>query len=700
MQFAHFEFDPKEDLLGEGPLSEVYRAYDRNLDRTVALKILRAHAEIDPAADRRFQREARHTGKLGHPNIATVYEYGLDGDTAYIAMEFLEGRTLDKILKDRQLDFEECLRIAIQVSGALAYVHKQGLIHRDLKPANIMVQHDGTVKLLDFGIARASNESSITQHGMLVGTVLYMSPEQVRGEELDFRSDIFALGSVLYHMTTGQLPFPGKSFPEVCMAILDGRVRRPSQVRLGYPEPLERFVLRCLEPDPADRFQTGAEAHGALLPIAEQVRAGPAAPESIEGVLVFPPLDCGGSDPSSCHRMAGSLRKDLAEELGRLRGLEVRLVDSVPPDGGGADFLVRGTLSVEGDEGRLELVIEHYEDSPQGPRLAGVWNETIVRRDEDEWTLQADLVRAASREVRRRLTEFALKPSDDGKRNVERGRELSRRAHEMLLRGTTKHLMSAVSTFRRAIDEDPYCALAFAGLAEAMVRKYLYFDGAVEYLDEARENARRALALDPECAEAHTSLGFAYHLSGHPTDAQREYRIAIQLDNDEWLAHRLLGAILAREGNLKSAAPLLRRAIALHPCHIGSYDHLYNVLQRLGRYEEALEVADEGIAAAREELARHKDNQEARLHMAMLQARIGERERAREAVREALELAPKDGYTSYHAALVYAILGDVHDSLEQLTRARNRGFHVQSELHANPDLDPVRGLGEFQELLR
>src|SRR5262245_44794200 len=190
MQFSHFQFDPDVDRLGEGPLSEVYRAVDQQLGRTVALKILRAHAEIDPQADRRFQREARHTSNLAHPNIATIYEYGRAEGTSYIAMEYLQGRTLDHILKDRTLGFEECVRILLQVTAALEVVHRAGMVHRDLKPGNVMVLDDGAVKLLDFGIARAADEASITQHGVLVGTVLYMSPEQVRGDVLDVRSDV------------------------------------------------------------------------------------------------------------------------------------------------------------------------------------------------------------------------------------------------------------------------------------------------------------------------------------------------------------------------------------------------------------------------------------------------------------------------------------------------------------------------------
>src|SRR5689334_10907335 len=146
MKFGHFEFDPEKDRLGEGPLSEVYKAVDLQLGRTVALKILRAHAEIDPQADHRFLREAKHTSNLQHPNIATIYEYGKAEGTSYIAMEYLQGRTLDKILKDQQLGFEECVRILLKVAEALKLVHESGLVHRDLKPGNVMVLDDGNVK--------------------------------------------------------------------------------------------------------------------------------------------------------------------------------------------------------------------------------------------------------------------------------------------------------------------------------------------------------------------------------------------------------------------------------------------------------------------------------------------------------------------------------------------------------------------------
>jgi len=395
------------------------------------------------------------------------------------------------------------------------------------------------------------------------------------------------------------------------------------------------------------------------------------------------------------------LRRDLASELGRVKGLSVSTSDKEElPTEVPFDYALRLSLSVLGNAGELELYLEQYETkNGSGPRLRDMWKDRVAYTGGDDWDLQAGLVRGAVRTVRKRLTDIARRPIETVKRNVEVSVQQAAHAHEILHRGTTKHLLAAISSFRRAIDADPHCAIAYAGMAEAMVRKYLYWDGDSTFLDEARENAARALALDPGCAEAHTSLGFAWHLSGHATDAQREYRLALQLNNDEWLAHRLLGASLARAGNFKNASPLLQRAIALKPMHIASYDHQYSVLQRLNRYEEAIEIADQGIGAARAHLSKVPDSQEARLHLAMLQGRIGLGDDAREHVRQARELAPKDGYTAFHAACVYAIVGDLPEAVEALSQAQHRGFYIHSELVRNTDLDVLRGMPEFQQLV-
>ncbi len=713
MRFANkFEFDPQEDLLGKGPQSEVYKAEDVTLGgRPVALKILRPQMEIDPEADKRFAREAKHTSTLAHKNIATIYEYGEDSGRAYIAMEYLEGRTLDKIIKEQALGTEECLRIALQLTLALSHVHRNRLIHRDLKPANVMVMHDGAVKLLDFGIARASGEATITQHGMLVGTVLYMSPEQVRGDDLGPRSDIFSLGAVLYHVLSQELPFPGSSFPEVCMSILDGTPAPLSQVRAGLPEAMESFVMRCLEHDPADRYPNAEVARGVLLGIADSRRTGSGASRksALGGSLALPPIGIRGDHPD-IQGLAASLRKDLSSELTRSTSIEIELLPSASiPEGARADFVLRGSLKLEDHHGALELALDQCRGG-DCEITREIWHHRIEHgierpsdQDDDQyqWELQDQLVRSAVRAIRKKLGELSLKPAEQvTTRKPDEARELALRAHAVLHRGMTKHLLASITLFRRAIEADPYCALAYAGVAEALVRKYLYWDGDESFLEEARSNARRALSIDPNCAEAHTSLGFGYHLTGHQIEAEREYRLAIQLDTSEWLAHRLLGALFSRKANLKEASPLLLRGIALKPEYISTYDHLYNVLLRLGsdRYQEAIEFADKGIAAARRRLQEAGDDQDTRLHLAMLLARMGLTDEALEVLAEARDFGPKDGFTSFHVAMVHAILGNLMEAIEALTAAQGRGYYIKCEQGAT-EFDVLRGLAEFQSLI-
>ena len=699
MRFAHFQFDPEHDRLGEGPSSEVFKAVDTRLDRTVALKILRPHVEFDPQARHRFEREAKHTSNLAHPNIATVYEYGQDRGTSYIALEFLEGNTLDKVIKRGRLDFEEGLRIALQTASALALVHERGLIHRDLKPGNIMVLDGGSVKLLDFGICRSRGDSEITQEGMLVGTVLYMSPEQVLGEELDFRTDIFSLGSVFYHAFTGNLPFPGKSFPEVCMTILDANPTTPSKTRPGFPQPLEDFLLKCLSRDAAERYPTGNAAYGALRAVLDNVRLSSSAerPAAVQGRILIPPLVV-RSQHEDTLLFAGSLRQDLRSELGRSTHLDVALPDDERSVATAQDaFVMRGSLQIEGETAVLDYALERAPTN--GDDTTRIWRERIEHQDNDEWGLQAKLVGSIVRSVKRRLTEYSLAPPPEDRRDPAKSENLARRAHEILHRGTTKHLMAAIATFRQSLKEDPSNVLAHAGMAEALSRKFVYWDGDVTFLQEARESAQRALALDPFSAEAHTSLGFGYVMSGDRSNAEREFRLAIQVDHEEWLAHRLLGGLLAHSDNFAAASPLLQRAIALRPTHIGSFDLLYHVLCRLDRYPEAIEVADRGIAAAKKHLQEVEDDQEARLHLAMLLARMGLLEEAQETVSKARAVAPKDAYTCYHAARVQALVGDADGALALLREAQERGFYLRPELGRNPDFEILRGRPEFQRLL-
>ena len=748
-----YEFDPKTDRLGESPHSEVFRARDLQLERDVALKILRANSEIDPAAAERFSREARHTGTLIHPNVGTVYdfttlrgeEFGNFDGASYIAMEYLKGRSLAQVLQQRTLSYEEALRVAEQLTDALSAVHEAGLIHRDLKPGNVMLLEDGTAKVLDFGISRVKGELSLTQDGVLVGTVLYMSPEQVRGGDLDGRSDLFSLGSVLYHALTQTLPFPGRTFPEVCMAILDGRPIPPTQIRSGFPQPLENFLLRCMSPDLEDRFPDARAAHGSLLEVRNSMRlvGRSAAPDSFQGRMFLlpltvnrpttgelepptPPIEVRKDDPETLAAtgLARGLVQDLETTLGRSTKLDlVRLrasdfassatlsstVFSAPREG---DLMIRGALSLNGERATLDYEVgrrqadestagkqtDSVSRDPNGGSWHTLWRDQISHRDENDFGLQSHLASALARTIRRRLGDVSKVPAPTTHGESERARAITMRSHTILHKSTSRHLLRAISGFRQAIDADPTCAIAHAGMAQALVYKYLMWDGDGSFLTAAQDEANRALDLDPNCPEAHTSLGFAYSMLGRGTDARREWRLAIQLDHGEWLAYRLLGARYARRGNFAEAIGLLNKVVDLKPTHLAAYDHLYSALDKADRYTDALVIADKGVHRARLHLELVPDDQDVRLHLILLLARRGSQEDALEEAKRAHKLFPKDGYTLFHLACAYSLCGDVGRALELLVEAQDRGYYIQSELHSNTDLDPLRGNAEFQAL--
>jgi serine/threonine protein kinase len=259
-----------EATLGEGGMGVVYRAFDTHLDRPVAIKILRADATTSPERKRRFVQEAKAASALNHPNIIHIYDISSSGDTDFIAMEFVAGKTLHQLIGKNDLPLRDTLKYSIQIADALARAHSAGIVHRDLKPANIIIDEDGRVKLLDFGLAKlaektvdseaatatmTAEDAPLTEEGSIIGTVAYMSPEQAEGRKVDARSDIFSFGSVLYEMVTGRRPFEGATKMSTISAILQKEPPPPGGLAPNLPTELEKIILRCLRKDRDRRTQ-------------------------------------------------------------------------------------------------------------------------------------------------------------------------------------------------------------------------------------------------------------------------------------------------------------------------------------------------------------------------------------------------------------------------------------------------------------
>ena len=263
MQYGRYQLVSE---LGRGAMGVVYKAYDPQIDRMVALKVLRQDRVVDQEFVRRFTAEARAIGRLSHPNIVTVFDVGEDHGTIYIAMEFLEGRSLDLITRKQRLSLEKIVDLGIQVAEALDYAHGQGIIHRDIKPANIIVTSGGHVKVTDFGIARIEDASGrqMTQMGEILGTPTYMPPEQVSGQPVDGRSDIYAVGVLLYELATGRRPFSGDNLSMLFAAIGNETPPSPSKLNPAVPKRFSDLIMECLSKSPAQRYQNGRSLAQAL----------------------------------------------------------------------------------------------------------------------------------------------------------------------------------------------------------------------------------------------------------------------------------------------------------------------------------------------------------------------------------------------------------------------------------------------------
>ncbi|MEO5741674.1 MAG: serine/threonine-protein kinase, partial [Vicinamibacterales bacterium] len=294
--------------LGAGGMGDVYRAHDARLGRDVALKVLPSDVAADPERLARFRREARAVAALNHPHIVTIFSIEEDKGVPFMTMELVEGRSLDHELAQGGLPVAQVFEIAVAIADALAATHRKGIVHRDVKPANVMVNRDGVVKMLDFGlaletVAHDASESAVTslgltKEGIIIGTVPYMSPEQIEARAVDHRSDIFSFGVVLYEMATGTRPFSGGTSPALMSSILKDRPRPIAATRADVPEGVWRLVRRCLEKSPGDRVQSAEDIHTELKALRRAWESGASAA------------------PGSEHRRVDSW-KEIAAYLGR-----------------------------------------------------------------------------------------------------------------------------------------------------------------------------------------------------------------------------------------------------------------------------------------------------------------------------------------------------------------------------------------------
>jgi serine/threonine-protein kinase len=603
--------------LGEGGMGEVYRAMDPRLGRQVAIKVISEGRSLDPDSRRRFEREARAIAALSHPNVLAIHEFGESDGVAYAVTELLEGETLQERLSAGALPERKALAFAVQIARGLAAAHEKGIVHRDLKPANIFVTRDGSIKILDFGLAKTqparttgsdSRADSETASAAVMGTAGYMSPEQLRGRPVDARSDIFAFGAILFEMLTGRRAFGGDSSADMMSAILS---REPEFPESSASSPsLRRIVLRCLEKDPEERFHSTRDlvfalgeiadsasqpapprrpdrsrlaavavlvlllAAGALFfanvgGVRDRISRGVGAPR-IESLAVLP-LENLSRDPDQEY-FADGMTEALITDVSRIGTLRVISRNSVMrlkgtrkslPEIGRdlhVDAAITGTVLRAGDRIRITAqLIDAATDRT-------LWAESYERDLRDVIALQRDLARAIAAAVRVKLTA-------DEKTRLQGGRAVDPGAHEEYLKGryhwnkrTVPALQEAIAHFRRAIEKEPDYALAYAGISDCYVLSpSIGGFPTVESMQQANSAARKALDIDDSIAEAHASLAYERLFSWEWQVSEREFRRALDLNPSYAVGHFWYGVLLAARGRLDEAIAESKRGQSLDP---------------------------------------------------------------------------------------------------------------------------------------
>ena len=735
--------------LGAGGMGEVYRGYDRRLGRNVAIKVLAERLAQDQEHRARFEREAKAVAAVSHPNILEIHDFGEESGLFFAVTELLEGETLASRLRQERLAWRRAVEIGIAIGEGLVAAHGRGIAHRDLKPENVFVTEDGLVKILDFGLARvragagAQAETRTwsvqTEAGAIVGTVGYMSPEQVSGEAADARSDIFSLGCVLFEMLTGRRAFQADSAAATMAAILRDP---PAEISGsgGTPVALDRIVHRCLEKRPEERFQTARDLCFALKEAFEGRLESGARPVSsgsrrapLESIAVLP-FDNLSGDPDAEY-LSDGIAESIIHSLSKLPRLRVMARSTISSYKGknadprivsrdlGVRAVLTGRVLHRGDSLVVKTELVDGRDGSQ------IWGESYSRRLSDILVLEEEIAREISGKLRVAVT------GEEAARLIRRETE-NAEAYRLYLLGrfflekrTSDSFHKAIEHFRQAIDQDPEYALAYAGVASCynLLGFYCHLSPAQAF-PKAKAAADKALELDATLGDARAVLGYArFYYDRDWIQAESEYRRALEDSPSHANARQFFAIFLCAMGRpdeglaeaaraeeldplslpikttvgwcrylarrLDEAIEVLESAIEMDPNFVPFRHALTWSLIAHGRFDAAVEQASRAVS-----LSARSPFYLASLGLA--HAAAGSRTEANDILQE-LEEAGKNRYVSgYQRALIEFALGEADRGFALLEEALRQGDWHLVLLGVDPRIDPARSDPRFAEMLR
>jgi serine/threonine-protein kinase len=709
-------------------MGEVWKAHDDRLDRTVAIKMLRG--ALDDATSReRFRHEAKVLSRLSHPGVATVFDFDAEQGYDVLVMEYVSGGTLERRMSSGELPLDTVLLLGAAIADALDNAHRHGVLHRDLKPGNVMLTSDGQPKILDFGlavlIAGGKATGRMTDSGAVVGSLPYMSPEQLFGEADDIRTDVYALGVMLFEMVTGQRPFV-KARPEALMfAIINNAAPSARSLRAAVPAELDRLLAECLDKDPTKRPASAALVGETLRRIREGKPGAAPAPrpsEAIRAIAVLP-LRNMSQDPAQEY-FADGMTEAIISDLAHIRALRVISRTSAMRYKGSAltipeiarelnvEAVLEGSALLVGNRVRLSVQLVSARDDEM------LWAARYDRELEDVLGLQSELAETVAREIAIKLT-----PSEATQ--LARRAPVNPEAHLEFLRSRHSYYGASPQAVevglrhaRRALELDPHLAPAWSALADCHAFRALrgMAPPAVAFA-EGTAAALKALELDPSLAEAHAALGVIRSHSGDLPGGLRALKRAIELNPGLAPAHDRLGRVLYAYERHPEAIAAMLKAVSLDPLSMyirtGAGDAFYYAREyekSVMHYRMALEL-DPRFDGAHTDLARslealgHFDEARAEYEegrrlssgvagpsfgLAHLAAASGNPAEARRILAELTAARASRVVSAWGIAALHASLGDVDDAFRWLDTAIEERAAGMILLRVHPRLDPIR----------
>jgi len=583
---------------GEGGMGVVYKAEDNKLRRCVALKFLPAAIALDPEAKKRFLREAQAAAILDHPNICPVYEVDEAESEMFLTMAFVEGRSLKERIAEGPLPLIEVLNIAVQVCEGLKAAHERGVVHRDVKPANIMLNREGQVRITDFGLASLEGGADLTRPQTVLGTPAYMSPEQVRGEKTDQRTDVWSFGCTLFEMATDRRPFVGEHAHDIRDGILNDAPPDPASLRADIPPGLAEVILKCLRKKPEDRYQdfesllSALQGEGVRGPKAASAQA--PSPGALPSVAVLPFVDM--SPAKDQDYFGEGLAEELIHALARLQGIRIVARTSAFALKGmkldireiGKMLDVRAILegSVRKAGNRLRVTAQLV-DSQTGLHL---WSERFDREERDVFDIQDEISLAIVEHLK--VTLLA------GERNALRKRSTAdTEAYNLYLKGlyfiarpNPEAIQRALDSFHEALDRDPNFAAAHAGVANVYgTLGTMNMAPQTEMFPKAKAAIEKALALDSDLAEAHgltANIEFWYEWNWEA--AEKSFGRALELNPGDATARGHHAWLLLSRRRFEESLAEIKRALAVDPLMPLIYAFSIGLHGAAGRPDEAL----------------------------------------------------------------------------------------------------------------